>query len=227
MKDYAAIAQQVAARSRERQARLTQIRQDAKAESRALREMAESSKIEVERREAVKEIVSWNIPGFIPTPTPLAKYVVSIADIQPGMSVLEPQAGAGHIADEVPKDANLICVERNYHLAEVLRGKGYKTVYADFLTWEPGQKFDRILMNPPFENLADIDHVVRAYNHLADAGKMVAIMGAGAFFRGDKKAVAFRAWLVERGEAEPLPDKIFLASERPTGIKTYLVRIEL
>lgn len=226
MKDYTHLAQQVAARSRERQARLNQIRHDAKAESRALREMAESGKIEVKQREAVKEIVLWKIPGFIPTPTPLAKYVVSIADIQPGMSVLEPSAGAGHIADEVPREADLTCVERNYHLAEVLRGKNYKTMYTDFLTWEPGQKFDRILMNPPFENLADIDHVVRAYNHLADAGKMVAIMGAGAFFRNDKKAVAFRAWLNSRGEAESLPDKIFLASERPTGVKTYLVKIE-
>lgn len=227
MKDYAALAQQVAARSRERQERLREIYREAKTESRALREMAESGKIKVKQREAVKEIVSWNIPGFFPTPTPLAKHIVSIADIQPGMSVLEPSAGAGHIADEVPKDANLICVERNYHLAEVLRGKKYKTVYTDFLTWGPGQKFDRIFMNPPFENLVDIDHVMKAHNHLANAGKMVAIMGAGAFFRGDKKAVAFCAWLNGRGEAEPLPDKIFFASERPTGVKTYLVRIEL
>ena len=56
---------------------------------------------------------------------------------------------------------------------------------------------------------------------------MVAIMGAGAFFRNDRKAVAFRAWLSGRGEASPLPDKIFLVSERPTGVKTYLVRIEI
>ena len=65
------------------------------------------------------------------------------------------------------------------------------------------------------------------FNHLASAGKMVAIMGAGAFFRNAKKAVAFRQWLAGRVDAEPLPDKIFLASERPTGVKTYLVRIEI
>lgn len=225
MSKYAALAQQVAARSRERQGRLREIYRDAKAESSALREMAESGQIEVKQREAVKEIVSWKIPGFVPSPRPLAKYVVSIADIQPGMSVLEPSAGAGHIADEVPKGVDLTCIERNYHLSEILRGKGYKTIYTDFLTWQSEKRFDRILMNPPFENLADIDHVMKAYNHLAGAGKMVAIMGAGAFFRNDKKAVAFRAWLAGRGEAEPLPDKIFLASERPAGVKTYLVRL--
>lgn len=226
MKDYAKIAQQIAVRSRERQASLAQTYHDAKTESRNLRDMAESGHIEVKRREEIKEIVSWKIPGFVPTPMPLAKYIVSIVDIQPGMTVLEPEAGAGHIADEVPKDADLICVERNYHLAEVLRGKGYKTIYTDFLTWDPGRKFDRIIMNPPFENLEDIAHVRQAYNHLADAGKLVAIMGAGVFFRNDRKAVAFRTWLDGRGEAEPLPDGIFNLSERPTGIKTYLVKIE-
>ena len=227
MSKYAALVQEVAARSRERQKRLREIYRDAKAESSALREMAQSGRIQVKRRDEIKEIVSWKIPEFVPTPTPLAKYVISIADIQPGMSVLEPQAGAGHIANEVPKDADLTCVEINYHLAEVLRGKGYKTVYTDFLAWPSENKFDRILMNPPFENLVDIDHVMKAYNHLASAGKMVAIMGAGTFFRTDRKAVAFRAWLSSRGEDEPLPDKIFLAAERPTGMKTYLVRIEI
>lgn len=28
------------------------------------------------------------------------------------------------------------------------------------------EKYDRIIMNPPFENLQDVDHVMKAYDNL-------------------------------------------------------------
>jgi 16S rRNA G1207 methylase RsmC len=62
-------------------------------------------------------------------------------------------------------------------------------------------------MNPPFSNGQDIDHVRHAFDLLADGGRLIAIMSEGTFYRSDKKAVNFRAWLDEHsGTSERLPE---------------------
>ena len=40
---------------------------------------------------------------FFPTPESIADEMVETADIQPGMRVLEPSGGMGHIADRIRK----------------------------------------------------------------------------------------------------------------------------
>ena len=51
-------------------------------------------------------------------------------------------------------------------------------------------------------------------------------MSEGAFSRTDRKASEFRDWLDEvGGEAEDLPDGLFLESDRPTGVRTRIVVI--
>ncbi|HQV22274.1 MAG TPA: hypothetical protein PLJ88_04215, partial [Agitococcus sp.] len=55
--------------------------------------------------------------------------------------------------------------------------------------------YDRIIMNPPFSNRQDAEHVRHAYDLLKPNGRIVAIMGEGVFFGSDKKAVEFREWL--------------------------------
>lgn len=87
--------------------------------------------------------------------------------------------------------------------------------------------YDKIIMNPPFENGQDIDHVKHAYELLKPGGRVVAIMSEGPFFRGDKKATGFREWLDEvGGYSKKLPEGAFKNSERSTGVRTRLVVIE-
>jgi hypothetical protein len=55
----------------------------------------------------------------------------------------------------------------------------------------------------------------------------VSIMSSGVFFRKDRKAEGFRAWLDEVGGwGYPLPEGAFYTSERPTGVSTYLVIVD-
>ena len=49
-------------------------------------------------------------------------------------------------------------------------------------------KYDKIIMNPPFENGQDIDHIRHAYSLLNDGGRVVCIMSEGTFYRNDKKS---------------------------------------
>lgn len=89
--------------------------------------------------------------------------------------------------------------------------------------------YDRIVMNPPFSDGRDIQHVMHAYSLLRPGGRIVAIMGEGAFFQSNKRAEAFREWLDERGATnEKLPDGSFMDPSLPvnTGAAARMVVID-
>ncbi|MDO8415481.1 MAG: PLxRFG domain-containing protein [Agitococcus sp.] len=89
--------------------------------------------------------------------------------------------------------------------------------------------YDRIIMNPPFSNRQDAEHVRHAYDLLKPNGRIVAIMGEGVFFGSDKKAVEFREWLESvGGTSEKLPDNSFMDSSLPvnTGVNARMVIID-
>lgn len=172
-------------------------------------------------------LIGMKIPGFFPTPQRIAAQLVNLADIQPGMTVLEPSAGRGDIAEiiaELHPDAPLTVVERNYTLAEILEAKGFYTRPEDFM--EEAGFYDRIVMNPPFEHGQDIEHVRHAFELLNPGGKVVSIMGESPFFRKDKKATEFREWLEDLGgDAMPLDAGSFTGAEafRQTGVNTRII----
>ncbi len=143
-------------------------------------------------------------PQLFPTPPDLAARVVELADIRPGHTVLEPSAGTGNlvraIRDAAP-EAIITAVEINRELALALaqvlggRAEGFTATHADFLSLngELGQ-FDRIVMNPPFERGADIDHIRHAYAKLKPGGRLVAICANGPRQR-DELGEICTAWI--------------------------------
>jgi len=168
------------------------------------------------------------IPGYFPTPKAVIDLMIDYADIQPHHRILEPNLGSCSIADAVaPLCSEVKGFEINHTLAEIADAKDYLIEKRDFLTvkWEEITTYDRVLMNPPFENLQDVDHVMRAYKQLSDTGRLVAIMSPSPFFRSDKKCEAFRAWFDNLGgEKIELPEGSF--KESGTGINTVLVVID-
>lgn len=180
-------------------------------------------------RDIERELIGSKIPGYFPTPPDVVYRIMMLADIRPGMRVLEPSAGKGNIADEVRKqqpEAQLDVIEIWASLRNILRLKGHNLVHDDCLTWQPDALYDRIVMNPPFEKFADITHVQAMYKLLKPGGTLVSVMGESAFFRKEKVSDAFRDWLHEVGQSVELPEGAFNSSERPTGVKTKLVIIE-
>src|SRR5690606_5224314 len=108
-----------------------------------------------------------------------------------------PSAGKGNIADaikEAEPQADLDVIEINSRLRDILEAKGHNIVGYDFLEYNEA-KYDRIVMNPPFEKGQDIDHVKHAYDLLKPVVRIVSIMSEGPFLRRDKKAAEFRDWL--------------------------------
>lgn len=165
---------------------------------------------------------------FFPTPKAQAKFIVDRAGIEPGMRVLEPSAGTGNLAEEMRAQGGEVEVaEISPAHREVLEAKGFKIVEHDFMDMEEGG-YDVIVMNPPFSSNMDIDHVRKAYELLKPGGRVVAIMGEGAFFRTGKKETEFREWLDEVGINEKLPEGFFTDKKelRTTGVNARVVEID-
>lgn len=214
----------------------------------ARNEAREAEKAEAAPFDAMKEslrsgVVAVSAPQLFPTPASLAKRMVeTAANCVAGMRILEPSAGTGRLIEAIVQSATgfdcvrVTAVEVNNALAAGLEAMRRKWLYAsesnfeiiagDFLTQNGNLgKFDRVIMNPPFADSQDIAHVRHAYGFLKTGGRLVAIMGEGAFFRQDRKATEFRAWLEDvGGTSEKLPDGSFETSG--TGVATRLVVID-
>jgi predicted RNA methylase len=153
--------------------------------------------------------------------------MISLADLEPGMEVLEPSAGEGAIASTVAGLGCVVdCIEQNAKRAGVIYEAGYaRTVtLADFLAVPQRAAYDRVIMNPPFADKADIAHVRHALGFLRPGGLLIAVMANGAAFREDRATASFRDLVSDAGGTiEPLPEGAF--KESGTGVRTVLAVI--
>lgn len=119
---------------------------------------------------------------FYPTPEGLAQRVHDAAQVQAGHRCLEPSAGLGALVAHIDP-AQVTCVEVSALHASVLREKGYSDVHeADFLSFAArcATRFDRVLMNPPFDRGRWQAHLQAAAALVAHGGRLVAILPSGA-----------------------------------------------
>ena len=145
-------------------------------------------------REALKAGVTVvSAPQLFPTPPDLAARVIELAEIKAGMTVLEPSAGTGRLLDALSHQQLAIttAVEINPELAASLTMKHplLGVIQGDFLEIAPTLgAFDRIVMNPPFQNAQDIRHIRAARALLRPGGRLVALCA-----NGPRQQDAFRA----------------------------------
>jgi phospholipid N-methyltransferase len=165
-------------------------------------------------------------PQLFPTPPELARQVVELADIAHGMTMLEPSAGTGALLKAVREATGeqAICtaVELNGQLFRHLQTleAGATILHADFmdLRAEARGHFDRIVMNPPFVNAQDIQHIEHAITFLKPGGKIVAICANGP--RQSERLGA----LAEKmgGSFEALPVGSFLTSGTNVRVALFM-----
>lgn len=183
---------------------------------------------ESEQHKLVRSLIGADIPGFFPTPETLVDAMLSYADIEDGMTVIEPSAGKGDIASAIidrHPGAKLHCYEIHPSLANILR-LSFEVTCDDWLAQKDVQA-DRIIMNPPFERGQDITHVQHAYDRLTAGGRVVAIISQGSLSRQDAASTAFQEWLRERQAlVEPTPEGSFRQAFRSTNVATALVVID-
>lgn len=169
------------------------------------------------------------IPGFFPTPPAVIRRLLEFADIRAGMTVLEPSAGKGDIVAEIQRimggSVSISCCEIAPKLRELIALRCGVAPTGDF--FDHFGTHDRIVMNPPFEKLQDIEHVRHAYKCLAPGGRLVSIMSASVKF--NQRAQSFRDWLDELdADIENVPEDAFKGQDafRQTGVQCIIVTID-
>lgn len=183
-------------------------------------------------KDALKEGVKVvSAPQLFPTPPDLVQRMVYAAHLYkyPALRILEPSAGTGAILAALkPWDtAEIVAVEINLALADALRARfnmeasNIAVNCCDFLQQNGNLgTFDRILMNPPFVNGADIEHITHALTLLKDGGRLVAICADGP-----RQNAKLRPIVEESGgQWEPLPADTF--KESGTGVNTVLLVVD-
>jgi hypothetical protein len=152
----------------------------------------------------LRELIGLKIPGYFPTPTRVVEKMLAgwlTRDIVEGLDrpflVLKPSVGSGNMADvarSIHPGIEVHCVEINYRLREILKLKGHNLVADDFLEYRPGPVYDAIVINPPFEDDLDLEHVYHAWSCLKPGGLMFAIMSPTPFFGSARRYEEFREW---------------------------------
>lgn len=120
---------------------------------------------------------------YFATPEPLGYKMVEWANIKPGESILEPSAGHGAIARFFPADTKNVAIEQSNKLIPRIKMAmdGGEVINNNFEDYYVGNKFNAVVMNPPFGSggKTAIDHVAKAFKHLRDGGRIVAIIPNG------------------------------------------------
>ena len=183
-----------------------------------------------------------------PTPEKLAFKMFDKLDKKTYKKVLEPSAGKGDLIESFLKwhrsrkakvflgrqefylntnnDPKIDAVEIDTNLIALLRGKNYRVVGYDFLEFNTFEKYDLIIMNPPFRYGAE--HLLKAIELLEDGGEIVCILNAETL-RNDytEKRKVLKDKLEKYEASIEYIEEAFLESERKTDVEIAVVYLNI
>lgn len=177
--------------------------------------------------------MKYNAEEFYPTPEQLLDKITAGVDWTKISNVLEPSAGKGDIVQYVKdrykrstwnNDLDVDCIEIDDDLRSTLKGKEYKVVHDDFLTFHTFKKYDLIIMNPPFSNGAS--HLMKALDMQKDGGTVICILNAETIKNpctNERKVLVHR--LEKLGADIQFMQGEFISAERPTGVEIAVIKV--
>lgn len=179
----------------------------------------------------------FNATEFFPTPNALLDKITSGLDWKYIGSVLEPSAGKGNIAEYVERqlkqdyyrrydDVDIDCIEINKELQDTLKGKNFRVVHDDFLTYRTQKHYDLIFMNPPFSNGAT--HLLKALDMQKNGGNVICILNAETIknpYSNERKVLTKK--LQELGADIQYYQGAFESAENPTGVEIAVIKVTI
>lgn len=176
---------------------------------------------------------------FYPTPKNLIDKMLCDLDFSVIKSILEPSAGKGDIVEALKKKEeirsygrikyqfDIDCIEADQNLQHILKGKNFRVVYNDFLTYSTMKEYDLIIMNPPFSN--GCKHLLKALEmQQRNGGAVVCLLNAETLKNlctNDRQDLQ-RKLTEYNAKIEYIQDA-FLDAERKTEVEIALVKVQL
>lgn len=173
-----------------------------------------------------------NPTAFYPTPKEVVDNLIQASELSPywsGARILEPSAGTGAIArairEQMAPDAVLHCCEFLGVNRSVLETDGFELVADDFTKYQPEERYDVIIMNPPFsvdtDKTAYITHIEHAWSMLSYGGRLAAIVPGGWLYGSTKRVAKFREFVCDYLNIEEIGSGAF--KESGTMVNTYMI----
>jgi len=174
--------------------------------------------------------------GFYPTPVTLAEEMLAAVNWDLVDTILEPSAGKGDLVDAIAKKyehkfygnrrPDVDCVEINPDLQLILKGKGYRVVHDDFLSYHTLKRYSLIIMNPPFEYGAE--HLMHALDLQKRGGQIVCLLNAETLNNPYTKLRKLLAEQLNRYDARiTYYEDSFAEAQRQTGVTVAMVYVNI
>ena len=176
-----------------------------------------------------------NAKEFYPTPENLINKMISGLDFTMIKSILEPSAGDGKIVEVLEQKENsynrysfdIDCVEIDQNLQHILKGKKFRVVHNDFLTYDTMKEYDAIIMNPPFSN--GCKHLLKALEmQERNGGAVICLLNAETLKNPyTSERMDLKRKLTEYGAKIEFIQDAFIDAERKTEVEIALVKVKL
>ena len=180
-----------------------------------------------------------NVNGFYPTPHNIIDKMICNLDFKMIKTILEPSAGKGNIV-EVIRDKEKIyntsysrfefdidCIEINRDLQSILKGKEFRVVHDDFLTYNTMKEYDLIIMNPPFSN--GCKHLLKALDmQKRNGGAVICLLNAETLKNPcTNERIDLQRKLTDYNANIEFIQNAFLDAERKTNVEIALIKVQL
>ena len=176
---------------------------------------------------------------FYPTPEAIINKMLFDIDFRMIQSILEPSAGSGNIVEAIKKkekfysstynkvNYDIDCIEADQNLQSILKGKNFRVVYNDFLTYDTMKEYDLIIMNPPFSN--GCKHLLKALEmQQRNGGAIVCLLNAETLKNpctNDRQYLQRK--LTEYNAKVEFIQDAFIDAERKTAVEIALIKVQL
>ncbi len=178
---------------------------------------------------------------YYPTPGKLIDKMLSGIDFDKIETILEPSAGNGNIVDALRQKEeihnkyhryeeykiDIDCIEVDPNLQHILKGKEYRVVHNDFLTYDTMKEYSLIIMNPPFSN--GCKHLLKALEMQSRTGGAVICLLNAETIRNayTNERLDLQRKLTEyNAEIEFIQDAFLdTDAERKTGVEIALIKV--
>lgn len=178
---------------------------------------------------------------FYPTPLTIQRKMLKKIDFRYIQSCLEPSAGKGDLIDGIIKQFeytknyhrtskyDIDAIEHDSNLIHILKGKNYRVIADDFLSFDTYKQYDLIVMNPPYSN--GDKHLLKAIQLIesqSKSGQIVSLLNAETLknpYTNTRKDLIRK--LEEYNAEVEYIENAFMDAERKTNVETAIIHITI